>query len=266
MAPLRRFLVTRSFWDENVIMVWEVKPNTAYGRIDGPADLRRYLDGLRAGLPAGDKRTVRAGDWLPPVGNLFAGSSGTARVWSERAPEMQGMRFYGANRPPKPVRVRATGAFESVVELGRGGALLQATPEPLSYDAAAARRVFGALAPVLSPGLPRPLPGEDARLLVLADATEWGDAASQARAGRSVADLPVGSGPWPTEPAITPTHAAAISEFVNQAMQRGWITTEPADTVIPDYLRDAMPGHARLGLTDEGQRHLAALVERYGQQ
>lgn len=50
----------------------------------------------------------------------------------------------------------ATGAFAQVEALPHGGVWLRATDRADSYDAAAVRRVFQALAPVLPPGRPEP--------------------------------------------------------------------------------------------------------------
>jgi hypothetical protein len=63
--------------------------------------------------------------------------------------------------------IAATGAFAEVRALAAGGALLVATKSPADYGPAAAARVFAALAPVLPPGRPRPLPGINLDLVVL---------------------------------------------------------------------------------------------------
>jgi hypothetical protein len=63
--------------------------------------------------------------------------------------------------------IRATGAFAEVRALAGGGAVLVATKSPANYGPAAAARVFAAVAPVLPPGQPRPLPGIDLDLVVL---------------------------------------------------------------------------------------------------
>lgn len=67
-----------------------------------------------------------------------------------------------------------TGAFVRVEPLRAGGVVLQATATLPQYDDEAMRRVFRALAPVLPPGTPRPVPGyEDVRVV-------YEDAAAQA--------------------------------------------------------------------------------------
>jgi hypothetical protein len=74
-----------------------------------------------------------------------------------------------------PRELADTGAFVRVEPLRAGGVVLQATATLPHYDDEAMRRVFRALAPVLPPGTPRPVPGyEDVRVV-------YEDAAGQAR-------------------------------------------------------------------------------------
>ena len=54
--------------------------------------------------------------------------------------------------------------------LSAGGALLQATPTPAEFDSDAMHRLFRLLAPVLPPGMPRPMPGWEGLPVVLKDA------------------------------------------------------------------------------------------------
>lgn len=68
--------------------------------------------------------------------------------------------------------VRASGAFADVRPLPAGGCLVRATDRLADYDKAAVRRVFEAVAPALSPGLPRRPELEREARLVYQDATE----------------------------------------------------------------------------------------------
>lgn len=68
--------------------------------------------------------------------------------WITVVPRELAARLGGADA------LTATGAFAEVEALPPGGVWLRATDRPDTYDAAAVRRVFQALAPVLPPGLP----------------------------------------------------------------------------------------------------------------
>ncbi|MGP3982054.1 golvesin C-terminal-like domain-containing protein [Streptomyces sp. KR80] len=86
-------------WGEDEVFIWEVKPNgkkDGYGRVDGPKDLRRYINGLRKYLNdyIGDNRTVEAGPSLAR-GSVFS-REGWKDVWSEAG--YPGMRFYGGDK------------------------------------------------------------------------------------------------------------------------------------------------------------------------
>ncbi|MFV0138256.1 DNRLRE domain-containing protein [Streptomyces sp. HMX87] len=83
------------FWGNDEVYVWEVKPNNAYGRSDGPKDLNRYVTKLRAQFTSmQDGRDVLAGAAL--MAKPFVSAQGRGRVWSEA--EAPGMRFYGFDK------------------------------------------------------------------------------------------------------------------------------------------------------------------------
>lgn len=63
-----------------------------------------------------------------------------------------------------------TGAFVRVQSLRAGGVVLQATATLPQYDDEGMRGVFRALAPVLPPGMPRPVPGYEHVRVVYEDA------------------------------------------------------------------------------------------------
>jgi RHS repeat-associated protein len=89
------------FWGDDVVYVWEVKPNTEYGRTDGPADLDRYVTNLQKELEAkGDHRQVLPGPWLPPIRNIPMGNGLVVDTWSEAG--VPGVRFYGTKKAPPP--------------------------------------------------------------------------------------------------------------------------------------------------------------------
>lgn len=69
-------------------------------------------------------------------------------AWVTVVPPELAVRLGGADA------LAATGAFHEVEALPHGGVWLRATESLDAYDAAAVRRVFHALAPVLPPGLP----------------------------------------------------------------------------------------------------------------
>lgn len=66
--------------------------------------------------------------------------------------------------------LRRTGAFDEVVPLAQGGALLRATDDPGAYRAERVREVHRSLAAVLPAGQPADLPGQDVSRIVFADA------------------------------------------------------------------------------------------------
>lgn len=70
--------------------------------------------------------------------------------WITVVPRELAARLGGADA------LTATGAFAEVEALPPGGVWLRATDRAETYDAAAVRRVFSALAPVLPPGRPEP--------------------------------------------------------------------------------------------------------------
>lgn len=144
---------------------------------------------------------------------------------------------------------RTSGAFAEVTELSGGGLLLRATPTASGWTQDAARAAFTALAPVLPDGLPQRHHGADLSRVVFADAAE-------VRQGR-IGSLQVG----PPLPAAGPDLVAALTEFVSEAMRRGWLTMEPMDESARPEIRDLFPAEMGMGLTPEGQRHLA---ERLG--
>jgi hypothetical protein len=63
-----------------------------------------------------------------------------------------------------------TGAFVRIQPLAGGGVVLQAAATPAQFDHRAMWRVFRALAPVLPPGQPEPLPGYEHVRVVYEDA------------------------------------------------------------------------------------------------
>jgi hypothetical protein len=64
----------------------------------------------------------------------------------------------------------SSGAFAEVRHLTGGGTLLRATQTLAEFDVTALRRVFRALAPVLPPGTPYPMPGYEDLSVVYEDA------------------------------------------------------------------------------------------------
>lgn len=144
----------------------------------------------------------------------------------------------------------AVGGFVEVTDLAGGGRLLRATADIGGWTQDAARAVFVALAPVLPDGLPERKEGEDLSRVVFADAAE-------VRAGH-VGALPIGPAPLP---ASGPELVAVLTEFVSEAMRRGWLTMEPMDESAPPEIRAVFPAEMGMGLTPEGQRRLA---ERLG--
>lgn len=143
--------------------------------------------------------------------------------------------------------LRASKAFSVVEGLEQGGAILRATDDPAAYGPDEIRAVFSALAPVLPPGRPRDLPGHGLRRVVFADASE------QARV--AVPDL------GPGAPGLDDPRVAAAQAFVTEAVAKGWVTHESADDVIPEYLRDRLAGHVKVGLTEEGRRRLDQIID-----
>ncbi|WP_405555271.1 hypothetical protein OIE52_35070 [Streptomyces canus] len=94
-------------WTKDRVYIWEIKPNTPYGREDGPKDLRRYVTKLEDHFDdVGDDRAVQRGAYLPAQTFLSSGQ-GKGRVWSEKDPAQSGMRYYGTDkkrtRTPSPV-------------------------------------------------------------------------------------------------------------------------------------------------------------------
>ncbi|WP_336605870.1 DNRLRE domain-containing protein [Streptomyces sp. BA2] len=82
------------FWGSDEVYVWEVKPNNAYGKNDGPKDLDRYLANLNRHFEAvGDDRDVLAGPAVPA--KQFTSRQGAGRVWSGGE---AGMRYYGMDK------------------------------------------------------------------------------------------------------------------------------------------------------------------------
>lgn len=72
--------------------------------------------------------------------------------WLTILPQALSVRLGGADG------LRRTKAFAEVRQLAAGGIWLLGTTDYRDYDAAAVRRVFYALAPVLRPGLPQQRP------------------------------------------------------------------------------------------------------------
>ncbi|RZT06329.1 RHS repeat-associated protein, partial [Kribbella sp. VKM Ac-2569] len=95
-------LITGKGKDEGTFLVYEVKPNNAYGHADGPKDLQRYIKGLQLAHPGA---VVKAGPDLRR--NPFPATKGKlGTVWSNKrwptdARTFPGMRWYGTNDPPK---------------------------------------------------------------------------------------------------------------------------------------------------------------------
>ncbi|HEX6500295.1 MAG TPA: DNRLRE domain-containing protein [Micromonosporaceae bacterium] len=88
------------FWGDDVVYIWEIKPNTEYGRTKGPGQLQRYIQKLQEDLAKkGDHRKVMAGPAMPRVGNVPT-PTGPIDVWSKGP----GMRYYGSsrNKPTQP--------------------------------------------------------------------------------------------------------------------------------------------------------------------
>jgi RHS repeat-associated protein len=89
-------------WAKDKVYIWEVKPNNAYGRKDGPIDLDRYITKLGEHLEdVGDDREVERGRPLPRQA-FNSSEQGMGAVWSEK--NSPGMRYYGTDRR----RTRAT--------------------------------------------------------------------------------------------------------------------------------------------------------------
>jgi hypothetical protein len=88
------------FWGEDIIYVWEVKPNSKKELDSGREQLNRYIEKLRAKLgAAGDHRRVQPGPWLPPLRGIKVGNGKVLDVWSDaRRP---GMVIYGSKDAPR---------------------------------------------------------------------------------------------------------------------------------------------------------------------
>jgi RHS repeat-associated protein len=88
------------FWGEDVVYVWEVKPNTLDELNKGRVQLNRYIQKLQDKLrAAGDHRRVRPGPWLPPGRGLPVGNGKVLDVWSDH--RRPGMLIYGSRSAPK---------------------------------------------------------------------------------------------------------------------------------------------------------------------
>jgi hypothetical protein len=106
-------------------------------------------------------------------GALYRGNEESARAsrmylrgyeWVTVCPKELTVRLGG------PEALWRTEAFAEVSPLAHGGVLLRATDAPDEYRTDRIRAVFHALAPVLPPGQPTELPGQDLSRVVFADA------------------------------------------------------------------------------------------------
>jgi len=95
-------------WDcqKGKVLVWEVKPDTAYGSKDGAKDLKRYITALNVQL-AGTGKTAVAGDSFQTVTKPVPGSTSTITVRSGQGAD-QGVQYYRVDDPEQSSQPSAT--------------------------------------------------------------------------------------------------------------------------------------------------------------
>ncbi|MFD5717204.1 hypothetical protein [Streptomyces sp. NPDC127036] len=151
-------------WAKDRVYIWEVKPNTEYGRKDGPVDLDRYITKLEAHFDdVGDDRDVVAGAKLPR--QRFNSGQGTGSVWStEKDP---GMRYYGTDKKrTRPVPNPSPGPSSGPIE--------EPTRTPTAEPTPSATGTYGPGSPVTGPAVDAGGYGLAAMVTGVVTATIWG--------------------------------------------------------------------------------------------
>lgn len=151
-------------WAKDRVYIWEVKPNTDYGKKDGPEDLTRYITKLEEHFDSvGDERDVVAGEKLPR--QLFNSGQGKGAVWStDSAP---GIRFYGTDKKrTRPTPSPSPGPSSGPVE--------EPTRTPTAEPTPSATGTYGPGSPVTTPEVNAGKYGLAAMVTGVVWATFWG--------------------------------------------------------------------------------------------
>jgi hypothetical protein len=151
-------------WTKDRVYIWEVKPNTDYGKKDGPVDLNRYITKLEKHFDSvGDDRDVVAGEKLPR--QLFNSGQGKGAVWStDSAP---GMRYYGTDKKrTRPTPSPSPGPSSGPVE--------EPTRTPTAEPTPSATGTYGPGSPVTGPEVNAGKYGLAAMVTSVVWATIWG--------------------------------------------------------------------------------------------